>query len=59
MKSHISHSGVYILQKYEYYSLAIIKGTSDVPGTIEFPYVQKKLPTFGAQFSAVHNFFLG
>ena len=40
----VNISGVYILQKYEFYSLAIFKGTI-IP-----PY---------AQFPALDNFFLG
>ena len=43
--------GVYNLQKYEYYSPAIIKGT------IILPYVQIIVRAFGAQFKAVDNFF--
>ena len=41
----------WFLQKYEYYSPAIIKGT------IKFAYMQKKLRTFGAQIPPVDNFF--
>ena len=43
----------WFLQKYEYYSPAIIKET------IKFAYMQKKLRTFGAQIPPVDNFFLG
>ena len=44
-------AGVYILQKYEYYSPAIIKGT------IILPYVHKFLRAFGMQFPALNTFF--
>ena len=45
-----SCTGVYIVQKYEFYSPASIKGM------FIFPYVQKMLSAFRAQYPPVHNY---
>jgi hypothetical protein len=44
-------AGVYILQKYDYYSPAIIKGT------IILPYIQFFFRVFGTQFPVLNAFF--